>query len=75
MPLFVYIRVDDYDITPLVTHVNTDRCQKKKNGILMFNRLWFLEWEGAKGVSISQHGHLTPLQLDAPYMAVPVAYA
>ena len=27
----------------LVTHVNTDRCQKKKKGILMFNRLWFPE--------------------------------
>ena len=26
----VYICVDDYYITPLVTHVNIDRCQKKK---------------------------------------------
>ena len=43
MPTTVYIRVDDYYITPLVMNVNTDRLQKKKNGILMFNRLWFPE--------------------------------
>ena len=38
----VAISKDNYYITPLVTNVNTDRCQKK-NGVLMFNRLWFPE--------------------------------
>ena len=56
--------------------------------MLSISKVWIrggagLICEGAKGVSVMQHGHLTPLQLTTvpcslyrpmPYMAAPVAY-